>query len=365
MINSINIFIINCFYLPRHGLTSSFNPPLFQPTECLNNWAHRIITHLNRYDLWLEEHVPNSLIQEKADKIGRFIQSQLTPFQEFNTWLNESGNGNLIQQLAVYLAKLPMRAVRNIVQLLYRVLEGCMTGVVHPLQSLSHLARLMISLLQALTEPQLWSKMGVGMLGTSFGQSLVTGNPISIIGCLIGSALVVSGLTVGALQTELSTHLQALPEAALTGFFMGLMVGSIQRRLYQQEIKTYRISSAEEAKKFADAFIQEQKMTFYSSIEWDASGKVVIRWQNLHFNTLKNARPDLVPQPTAFEEILDLKIVINPEAYQLHLRVLAYPQTPYWHIFNKTIPMGKSYPLPPENIPLSQYGCGVGLVQRN
>ncbi len=79
----------------------------------------RIITKLSIWDCKLDTILPNFFFQNKLDEIGRFIQQKFEPLKKFNQWLDSNGHGAWYQKLATFLVKLPMRSVRNIVQLLY------------------------------------------------------------------------------------------------------------------------------------------------------------------------------------------------------------------------------------------------------
>ena len=106
------------------------------------------------------------------------------------------------------------------------------------------LAKFLVLLASELTKPETWSKMGAGMAGAGLGQMLVTGNVLSLIGVVIGTAMTIGGITVSSLKAALKAengtrahavkeHLlataQELPEAFCTGLCMGLIVGAIQR----------------------------------------------------------------------------------------------------------------------------------------
>jgi hypothetical protein len=85
--------------------------------------------------------------------------------------------------------------------------------------------------------------MGIGMIGAALGSAVIPGNPLSIFEIGIGGEILVSGLSLGALKAAVlakqGLRLQAalddcvfqgkqLPEAMLTSFCMGLMLGAIK-----------------------------------------------------------------------------------------------------------------------------------------
>lgn len=208
------------------------------------NWHERTISKLDSYDLLLEEKLPNFKIQDKIDRLGRNIKEKFAPLKEFNTWLNSNGHGAWYMQLATFLVKLPLRAMRNIIKMLFDIVKAAIYSVVHPLKALNHLAKLIVNLIYELTKPETWTKIGVGVMGASLGQLAVSGNPLSAIGLGVGAALAITGLTIGALQAALEVEdghrkeaalqnllkqVKGMPESALTGFCMGLLIGGISK----------------------------------------------------------------------------------------------------------------------------------------
>src|SRR5262249_25257758 len=157
--------------------------------ESMRNLRERTIHYLDQLDAKLDKKWPNLTIQNKFDHIYNYLQTKFAPLKEFNEWLDSNGHGKWYAQLSTFLAKLPLRAVRNIVRLLYAIIKGAAYSVVHPLKASIHVARLILLLLDELTKPETWSKMSVGILGASVGQTLITGNPLSLIGIGIGGAM--------------------------------------------------------------------------------------------------------------------------------------------------------------------------------
>lgn len=285
------------------------------------NWNERIIRNLNRIEIALDEEIPNFPIQEKIDKIGQFIEKKLDRLGIFNQWLDSNGHGKWYQQLATFLAKLPMRAVRNIVRLLYNIVKSALFAAVHPLKALNNLAKLLVNLIHELTKPATWSKIGAGIIGASLGHALVTGNPLSVIGLGVGAAMVIGGLSVGALkaavQEEQGKRLQAvanavwgqikqLPEPALTGFVMGLITGGIERAIQKSALskpKNYTVSDPQEAQKYADQFIKDHNLPEYTHVELDPSGNIIIHWDRYFYHegpkgvTVSVSRAELILQP--------------------------------------------------------------------
>lgn len=321
-------------------------------------WKERTITYLNQLEVRLDEAMPNFTFQNKADQIGHFLKAKFSPLKKFNEWLDSNGQGEWYTQLATFLAKLPARAVRNIVNLLYRIIESIMFSAVHPLKSLINLSKLLLLLVDELTKPETWSKMGIGMVGTSLGQA-TTGNPYSVIGLGIGGAMAICGLTVGPLQAailaekgkrakaakqNLFFQAKQIPETALTGFCMGLIIGGIQRALQ----KSYVVSDHQEATRHADQFIKDHNLPSYTKVELDPSGNMRIIWERQFFHpgprgvTVTVSQGHLILQPNLAPLI---------EAYGMNVE-------PYLPGIN----FKWTYPTSPANVLLSKYASVVGAT---
>lgn len=247
------------------------------------------------WDEWIVSKVPGFEFQNKIDALGREIESKFKPLFDFNDWLNANTDGSWYKQLALFLVKLPLKAARNIISLLYNVIKSILNTAVHPVQSLVGLVKMVIALVKALARPETWSKIGAGIMGASAGQALAMGNPVSLIALGIGGALLVGGLSVStflaALREEsVGEHLlnqaQELSEAALTGFLVGLLLGGVQRfvsdcqtRVYLE--KTRHFKSFEEAERYADVFAKYYDLPPPSDVIWHSwpnSDQMTIQW---------------------------------------------------------------------------------------
>lgn len=204
------------------------------------NWHEKAVYPVDIAEQLLEEKLPNFWIQNRLDDLGENIKSLFSPLKEFNTLLESAGQGAWYIQLAL----LPVKAARNIACLLYAIVKTALYAAVHPLKAATKFARLLIHLLVALTKPETWSKIGIGIAGGSCGQCAVTGNLLGLIGIAVGTAMTLGGLTAGAIKAALEAEsglrlkaarqnliLQAkeLPETFFTAFFMGLMFGAMQK----------------------------------------------------------------------------------------------------------------------------------------
>lgn len=260
-----------------------------------------ILRTLNRIDGILEEEMPNWSLQTKLDAIGTSIERLFQPLTKFNEWINSNGDGHWAKQLAICLAKTPLRVVRNIIHMLYKLISGIVYTAVHPLKSLNHLAKMTVKLLNEFANPENWSKLGVGLLGASVGQGCFSTWPIASIGVVIGAALTFSGLSFVAFKAALKaeqgkklqgvgekllSNIQELPETFLTAFVGGLAVGHVQHAIkdYWIDDRLY-LSGLEETPKFMNYLNPFAQRPHY---KWHGS------WYHNHINThLEQYTPEL------------------------------------------------------------------------
>jgi hypothetical protein len=190
--------------------------------------------------------------------------------------------------------KLPWRAIRNIVYLLYGTVEGVMYAAVHPVKTVTSISRKLVSCAHALVQPETWSKVGCGMVGAKFGFSLVgfslvNETPLSIIGVslaalgctleMIKVAFVAErGKKLEMVLQKLFAQAKAWPESLLTGFCMGLLFGAAKCLISQSSLGPYQIGNAEEAKLTADTIINKHHLPQYQSAEVTNSAHLVIKW---------------------------------------------------------------------------------------
>ncbi len=206
-------------------------------------WNERAIRRLDGWEAYLDVKMPNLPIQNKLDQLGRWIESKFAPLKEFNEWLDSNVEGKWYKRLADLLVKLPARVVRDIIRQLYNIVKSALYACVHPLKASVKLAKMIVNLVHSLTIPENWSRMGAGLMGASFGQSIMVPNPASAIGFLIGGAMLLGGLSVGAVKAAIDarenrfeaagqnilSQLKELPEVAVSGLCMGLITGGIAR----------------------------------------------------------------------------------------------------------------------------------------
>lgn len=161
---------------------------------------------------------------------------------------------NNLRKLALFLLALPFKAAKNIANLLYQTLKGIAYAVVHPIEGVGKLVKLIIKMINALVESKTWVMMGAGMVGTGLGQ-MVLGNPFAPIVTIVGAGIMALGLSVGAIFAAIekegySSRTDAaldylikqgkqIPEAMMTGFLMGLLIGAIQKAVVEKPHLTH------------------------------------------------------------------------------------------------------------------------------
>lgn len=309
-----------------NSVTAHPSPHVEKPTPLRD----RAIEVLNGVDRSLNGWMPNWILQTKMDELGRYIENKFSCFGEINQWLRSNGQGAWYSQLATYLVKLPLCAAYNVIHLLYEIVKGILQTVVHPLESLTRLAKMIIALLYALTLPETYCKIGAAMIGAGLGQALILDVPVSMIAMIIGGSLLAAGLSFGALKEAIvaeqgkksaavldffGKQLKQVPESFLTGFYMGLLIGGIRKAMAsqqgrQQQIKLQNNSSIHtqaEAEAYAAEFIKNHHFPSSDSVYLDpSSGDVILKFSS-------EAADHFVIPPKGNEFISDLKIVLTPD----------------------------------------------------
>ncbi len=309
--------------------------PTGQPQTATLAWNERAISYLTTLENRLDKKIPNIPIQTGIDQLGEAIQKQFAPLKRFNQWLDSNGEGNWFQKLHTFLIKLPFRAARNVLRLLYLVIKSAFYAATHPLKSLVKLAKLTVSLIHALTLPETWSKIGAGMIGASIGQSLAMGNPLSVVGIGIGAALAAAGLTVGAFKAavqaekgkkakafghNLFTQIKGVPEDALTGLYFGLLVGAVRRLIPAKKAPANSGLSPEEAKALGKAFADKYKLPECSHVEVLPDGQLKMWWAE------RAAQKFIEPNRVRFglEQAKRFEITVKPSGEATLLEIQNY-----------------------------------------
>jgi len=233
-----------------------------------------------------DEKIQNNHFQNKMDNLAEQIKEAFAPFTEFNQWLEENNQEDFFEHLASYLVKLPLRSARNILSGLYTVISTALHTSIHPIEGSHEIAKSIIPLLASLIQPEVWPKLGGGTIGTLAGQSLVLGNPISLMGLAIGGALLLGGISTEAiiaavraddgnefhdLKEKVKHHAQNLPDTFLLGFFTGMLFGGMRRAI--QSKKPVPIDTKDHLDKFS--FEKVNNVAQYGHADWSGHIKTV------------------------------------------------------------------------------------------
>lgn len=210
----------------------------------LTNYFNQLTNCFNQLDKKIDENFQQNIIQQKIDELANQIKEKFSLFESFNKWLEENNASQWYTQLATYLVKLPVKAAKNVINTLYNIISQTLYMAVHPVKGVHCLAKQIVFLLNEISKPENWSKMGAGSLGMLTAQGMILGGPMSLIGLGIGAALIAGGMSVEivstlfeakkgkeneALLSQIKKYAKQLPEALLTGVFTGLLIGGIRR----------------------------------------------------------------------------------------------------------------------------------------
>jgi len=285
-----------------------YNPPLGI------KFRDRIIKRIHDFDAKIEAVLPNFLFQNKIDALSQEIKKIFQPLKAYNNWLQSNGHGSWYTQLATFLIKLPLRVQRDIIHLLYKIVSELLYAAVHPIKAMNQAATYLVTLVFELTRPEVWSKIGSGLVGVSsaqllFQQLATPGNPISTIPLAIGGALVIAGMTVGptcaairapnglkweAFKRNIWIQMKELPDSIVTGFCMGLLFSCVEMGLnrFLLEIK---------ARQFAQKLIKDSnKSEYFDHVTVDSSGKI-----HLYLDMKKKFRPS--------EGFFEIEYIFSPK----------------------------------------------------
>ena len=244
------------------------------------NLHNRSIIWLNKAEQKLDEILPNNQLQEKIDQMAAVLAKKLSPLTDFNRWLDSNGQGAWYSQMATFLVKLPVRVARNIISMIYDIIYAAAYTMVHPIKATVRLAKLVVTLAHELSKPETWTKIGIGIIGGSLGQTCLSFQPFSVMGIGIGAALALAGISVGALkhaiQAERGQKSEAvikylgnqclqLPETLLTGLSIGLLIGGIQRLVQPTEAQLQA---------FADQVVKDHNLPSGYTVEISPPGKI-------------------------------------------------------------------------------------------
>lgn len=303
-----------------------------RPTQNLS-LKERIITKIDAYDHRYVDTLrvprPFSWLQHNADLCAQEITKCMNKLlkkcclHDFNKFLDAKNKGDWLQQLFLFVVKLPFRSARAIIHMIFNIIATTLNTLVHPVKSLVKLVKLLIIFLDEIRKPEVWSKIGAGMLGASFGQSCV-GNPLSIPGAIIGACLIFCGISIGSLIAAIEAYKDAkktgspfpfsiagnaswnnfqnqarsIPESMCTGFLMGLMIGAIQKSIrakeqkqldqqasankqeaYDRKMAEYNSNKIEILKEYADKYLKAQNLPKPTNFGVDSNGNIHLVWK--------------------------------------------------------------------------------------
>ncbi|MBA3816124.1 MAG: hypothetical protein H0X29_06325 [Parachlamydiaceae bacterium] len=212
----------------------------------------RVVKKLDDWDTVLDKWIPPLEIQNSYDlmikKISQELSSPNTNWDKFNTWLDDSGQSHWFSQLATFLAKLPLKSARNILRLMGNIIKmAVLTSteiVIHPMKAIVKIVKLLVELVNALIKPETWTRLGVGLVGSSLATLTATSNPLAVVSTGIGASLGIIGISAGTLKTILVaqkdkrfSNLQdylieqakTVSEDLLTSYCLGLLLLATQR----------------------------------------------------------------------------------------------------------------------------------------
>ena len=148
------------------------------------DWHGRAIEKINKFE---KEHIDARIphlfnvlsedmqeklmgFQERVEHFSQQIKEKLAPLVKLNAWLNRDEiHENIystksmtrreewkeaLKTFGIFLAKLPLRAARNILAMVVNIVKEAVYTVAHPAKATMKLARMIANLLKALTEPE-------------------------------------------------------------------------------------------------------------------------------------------------------------------------------------------------------------------
>lgn len=212
------------------------------------------------------------LLQHRADTLGCEIDKKFRSLSVYIYWvklerlLDQQFNGDWKKNLAKSLAALPLKSAANVIQIIYQYIKAVLNAIVHPVGSSEKLVNQLKLIAMNVTQPEFWSLLGSGMIGSSLGSTAV-GNPLSVIGVIVGVASMAGGLSAGAIKAALNNkenrlsaagqnfkkQLALLPQNFSNALFLGLFMGGIQKALAKKPVPYDKWAPT---KKFADDYLE-------------------------------------------------------------------------------------------------------------
>lgn len=303
-------------------------------------WNDRAIDKLKEWDEKLEKAMPNNTVQQVLDDFGKEIDKLLARPRKLSAWIDSNGYGAWYKQFVNFACKLPLRAVRNLVRLVYNIVKATVYTFVHPIKAVNNAAKFLIQFLDALTKPITYTKMGAGVLGASLGHVAISGGfgLHAYIGLGLGGGLLICGLTAGAILSfaqaekgrglhdaaaELWKHAKTVPEFMLTGFLLGVILGGISKCFYKHKTvhKTETVTDTQTAKNYVDKqFLPKYNLPQPTTVGVDPSGKISVEWQG-------DALSKLAGNPYYTQAMGNKLGYYNPNTFKIELLPHSYAPT--------------------------------------
>lgn len=256
-----------------------------------------LIKVIDNSEAFVDRTVPNIVTfafflfisQDTVSEIGKGFDLLKDFIGKIDNLIDDKVQGGWLRQLTYSVGKLPFKIARNVIRLAIQIMHTLAYTAIHPLNALAKLARLLVNLVDELSKFENWSLIGAGMIGSSFGHTLVSGDLLSVISLGIGTGLMISGLTLGSIQSaiyaedrmravasSLQEQLEAIPMAILTGFVMGALMGGIQRTIGQTP---FFLNNYAEAKVFVDDFLKKHGLPNPYGYSINQKGVIFITWE--------------------------------------------------------------------------------------
>lgn len=206
-------------------------------------WNQRALNYLEVLGKELEKIYPKFGWQNTLDN---FYTRTIEPIfnapciQKTNEWLKYDGSESVL----IFAGKLTPRAFRNLLVLVCQIIKVAGRTFVHPLKTSVQFLQFLVVLAHALMLPETYTGLGAGFIGASVGQAVLAPGPQVVAGLIIGAVLMAFGLAFGAIKAavnaeeghrldaivhQLGHQIREMPEAAMTGFFVGLILGAVEQ----------------------------------------------------------------------------------------------------------------------------------------
>lgn len=277
-------------------------------------WHKRAITKINEYQDKILPHIPGVTA---ADAFAKRIDDQFKDIVEKLRGHLKKDFKHWLKDLAFFVATLPAVAAINVIEAIYNMIAFILSTAAHPAEAGFKIAKMLVNFANELTKPESYTKFGAGMLGAALGQAAV-GNPWSVVGIGLGIALMAVGLTAEAVlaayraengkkwaaaEAAFCNRIVELPVLLLTGFYMGLIFGGIQkaanenaiRKAEQERAAVSAEHSQARLKEIGEKFVKENNLTAgrIDTTSYPDRGMVVTRYSGDQLDKLLQVRPDI------------------------------------------------------------------------